>query len=96
MLSVHLSDFNQIYTGWANADYDALVKKAVTEMDADKRMEMYIEAEQMLLDANVVCPFATSIKQLFTKSYVHDKYAEYGQDQLYFTHPGWKNTYIEK
>ena len=96
MLSIHLSDFNQIYTGWANADYDALVKKAVTEMDADKRMEMYIEAEQMVLDANVVCPFATGIKQQFTKSYVHDKYAEYGQDQLYFTHPGWKNTYIEK
>lgn len=96
MLSIHLSDFNQIYTGWANADYDALVKKAVTEMDADKRMEMYIEAEQMVLDANIVCPFATGIKQQFTKSYVHDKYAEYGQDQLYFTHPGWKNTYIEK
>lgn len=96
MLSVHLSDFNQVYTGWANPEYDELVKKAVTEMDENTRMDMYIQAEKMVLDDYVVCPFATSIKQLFTKSYVHDKYAEYGTDQLYFTHPGWKNTYIEK
>lgn len=96
MLSIHLSDFNQVYTGWANPEYDELVKKAVTEMDENTRMDMYIQAEKMVLDDYVVCPFATSIKQQFTKSYVHDKYAEYGKDQLYFTHPGWKNTYIEK
>ena len=96
MLSIHLSDFNQVYTGWANPEYDELVKKAVTEMDENTRMDMYIQAEKMVLDDYVVCPFATSIKQMFTKSYVHDKYAEYGTDQLYFTHPGWKNTYIEK
>jgi len=96
MLSIHLTDFNQIATGWSNADYDALVLGASQEMDEDARMQMYIDAEQILLDANVMCPFATSVTHRFSKSYVHDKYAEYGQDNLYFTHEGWKNTYIEK
>ena len=39
--------------------------------------------------------FATSVTHQFTKSYLHDKYAEYGDENLYFIHEGWKNTYIE-
>lgn len=95
MLSIHLTDFNQIATGWSDPEYDKLVLGASQEMDEDARMQMYIDAEQILLDANVMCPLATSVTHRFTKSFLHDKYAEYGQDNLYFTHEGWKNTYIE-
>lgn len=95
MLSIHLSDFNQVATGWASEEYDNLVLGAASEMDEAKRMDMYIEAENVLLDANIVCPFATSVTHQFTKSYLHDKYAEYGEDNLYFIHEGWKNTYVE-
>lgn len=95
MLSVHLTDFNQIATGWSDPEYDKLVLGASQEMDEDARMQMYIDAENILLEANVMCPFATSVSHQFTKSYLHDKYAEYGQDNLYFTHEGWKNVYVE-
>ena len=95
MLSIHLTDFNQIATGWSNAEYDALVLGAAQEMDEEARMQMYIDAEEILLEANVMCPFATSVTHQFTKSYLHDKYAEYGDENLYFIHEGWKNTYIE-
>ena len=95
MLSIHLTDFNQIATGWSDPEYDALVLGASQEMDEDARMQMYIDAENILLEANVMCPFATSVTHQFTKSFLHDKYAEYGQDNLYFTHEGWKNVYVE-
>lgn len=95
MLSIHLTDFNQIATGWSDPEYDKLVLGASQEMDEKERMQMYIDAEQILLDANVMCPLATSVSHQFTKSYLHDKYAEYGQDNLYFTHEGWKNVYVE-
>lgn len=95
MLSIHLTDFNQIATGWSNEEYDALVLNASQEMDETARMQMYIDAENILLEANVVCPFATSVSHQFTKSYLHDKYAEYGNENLYFTHEGWKNVYVE-
>lgn len=95
MLSIHLTDFNQIATGWSDPEYDKLVLGASQEMDEDARMQMYIDAENILLEANVMCPFATSVTHQFTKSFLHDKYAEYGQDNLYFTHEGWKNVYVE-
>lgn len=95
MLSIHLSDFNQISSNWKNEEYDALCKAGMTEMDPEKRMQDYVDAERLLMENYVTCPFATSVTHQFTKSYVHDKYAEYGEDNLYFIHPGWKNTYIE-
>ncbi len=94
MLSLHMSEFNQISTNWSNADYDALVKAGASEPDSEKRMQDYVDAEKILMDNYVVCPFATSVNHLFTKSYVHDKYAEYGEESLYFKHPGWKNVYV--
>ena len=95
MLSIHLSDFNQIATGWANEEYDTLCTEAVVEMDDEVRLEKYIAAEKIVLEDYIVCPLATYVSHQFTKSYVHDKYVEYGSESLYFNHPGWKNAYIE-
>ena len=93
MLSIHLSDANQVYTFWANEEYDKLAKAGVIEQDPDKRMQYYIDAEKIMLDDYVTAPVATSVTHRFTKSYVHDKKADYGEDQLYFYHTGWKYTY---
>ena len=93
MLSIHLSNANQIYTGWSNEEYDKLTKAGVIELDPEKRMQDYIAAEKILLDEYVTDPFATTVVHQFTRDFMHDKYAEYGQENLYFTHPGWKNVY---
>ena len=94
MLSIHLTDFNQIATGWSNKEYDEICRKAVVTMDPEERMNLYIQAEKIVLEDYIFTPFATSVSHQFSKSYVHDKYVEYGTDSLYFIHPGWKNTYI--
>lgn len=96
MLSLNLSDQNSLSTGWSNTDYDKLCLEGESEMDEAKRMDDYVKAERILLDDYVVCPFATSVSHMFTKTYVQDKYAPYGSDRLYFIHPGWKNVYIEQ
>ena len=56
-------------------------------------MQDYIAAEKILLDEYVTDPFATAVTHQFTRDFMHDKYAEYGQENLYFIHPGWKNVY---
>ena len=48
MLSIHLSNANQIYTGWSNEEYDKLTKAGVIELDPEKRMQDYIAAEKIL------------------------------------------------
>lgn len=93
MLSVNMTDFNQIYTGWSNEEYDQLSKAGSTEMDETKRMDDYVKAERIFIEDYVTCPLATSVTHQFSKSYVHSKYVDYGEDQLYFAHPGWKNVY---
>ncbi|SHJ59941.1 peptide ABC transporter substrate-binding protein [Hespellia stercorisuis] len=93
MLSINMTDFNQISTNWSNPEYDRLCVAGATEMDADKRMDDYVQAEKILMENDVICPLATSVEHKFTKSYVHDKYEEYGEERLYFIHPGWKNVY---
>lgn len=91
MLSIHVSDWNMLYTGWANSDYDKLVMDGQKEMDPEKRMSDYVEAEKILMGEYVVCPMATSVTHTFSKPYLHDSQNDYGrEDGLYFVHPGWK------
>ena len=92
MLSIHISDWNMLYTGWANEEYDKLVKAGQIEMDPAKRMEDYVAAEKILMEDYVVCPMATSVQHMFSRSYLHDSANDYGrEDGLYFVHPGWKH-----
>lgn len=93
MLSLHISENNMLSTNWSNEEYDKMVKAGVVELDPEKRMQDYVDAERILMDNYVTCPLATSVTHSFTKSFLHDKYAEYGQDNLYFISPGWKNVY---
>jgi ABC-type oligopeptide transport system substrate-binding subunit len=43
-------------TGWANAEYDALVKKASAEADAAKRLDLLRRAEAILVDECPILP----------------------------------------
>lgn len=87
VLSVFYSDWDQCSTGWANEEYDALVKAGSTEMDEQKRLEDYIQAERLLLDDAVICPLVTSQVHSFYKNYV------YGYSELGFSSNGYKGMY---
>lgn len=71
VLSLFKSDVDSIQTGWSNAEYDELVNKAQSEMDETKRLEMYKQAETiLLLDEYVVNPILFPSSNSFYRSYV--------------------------
>ena len=71
VLSLHTTESNAIYTGWSNADYDALIAEASVTMDDEARAALYKEAEDMLLkEYGVANPLATSVSNYFYRDYV--------------------------
>ncbi len=71
MLNLFESNNDAIETGWSNADYDALVEKAARELDDSKRIEMYKQAEDLLLRQEcVVSPILTFSDSYFYRDYV--------------------------
>ena len=89
VLSLHTSQSNAIYTGWANEEYDALVNEASVTLDDQKRAEMYKQAEDMLLkEYGVANPLATTVNTLFYKDYVK------GYGMMPLSTMGYKNIQI--
>ena len=71
VLSLFMSDIDSIQTGWSNARFDELVKNAQSEMDEAKRMEMYAEAERiLLLEEFAVNPILFPSSNSFYRTYV--------------------------
>ena len=71
VLSLFMSDIDSIQTGWSNARFDELVKAAQSEMDEAKRMEMYAEAERiLLLEDFAVNPILFPSSNSFYRTYV--------------------------
>jgi oligopeptide transport system substrate-binding protein len=44
----------QNHTGWKNAEFDGLVKKGISELNAEKRKAYYAEAQNLILEKDVV------------------------------------------
>lgn len=71
MLSLFKSDSASIQTGWKNSRYDEIINQASKEMDPAKRLELYKEAEKILLyDESVVAPTVFPKSDVFRYSYV--------------------------
>jgi oligopeptide transport system substrate-binding protein len=88
VLSLFVSEFDMIETGWANEEFDELIFKAAVEMDEQKRLEYYIAAENILLrEEAVASPLATARVNQFVKNYVH------GYSTLGFSSMGFKYVY---
>lgn len=88
VLSLFVSDYDAIETGWKNPEFDGLIAKAAVEMNAQQRLQDYISAETILIkDQAVVSPLATSSVNQFVRKYVHD-YATLG-----FSNIGFKYVY---
>ena len=89
MLSLMKSNAGSIPTFWENAEYDALIDQASVEMDEQKRVELYKQAEQMLFEEGcALCPVVNESKHAFTYEYVKNI------SELPFTTMGSKKLYI--
>jgi len=78
---VFRSDSGNNHTRWRNADFDALVDKAVLETDLDKRRALYIEAEKILVEEDVVIiPIYWYASVEVTKPYVTRTFGKGGQN----------------
>ena len=56
MLLIHADGSPQVGTYWNNDEYNKAVKAAAREVDPDKRLELYIKAESILMDEAPVAP----------------------------------------
>lgn len=71
VLSLFMTENDAISTGWSNAEFDALVLAAQSEMDEAKRLELYKQAEEiLLLEEYVVNPILFPSSNSFYKNYV--------------------------
>ncbi len=69
-LELFLSDNPNNQTNWADPDYDRLVKAAQFEPDPKRRMELYHQAERILMDQLPVFPLYTYVDQNMVRPYV--------------------------
>ncbi len=69
-------------TGWSNADYDRLIQGAAYESDPARRMEMFRQAEAILLDEAPIIPIYFRVSKNMVRPYVKGFY-----NNLLDTHP---------
>ncbi len=84
-----LSTSGNNHTNWSSLEYDRLVNTANRQADAQKRLDMLAEAEQIVMDAQAVIPMFLYTKTYMHKPYVKGFYADYQDHHL------WKHMYIE-
>ena len=59
------------YVGYSNPDFDAILQQAAAEQDADVRVQLYAQANQVLMDDAVVLPFYYDRSYLLVRPWVH-------------------------
>lgn len=70
MLALHTTNADQVGTGWSNAEFDDLIAKAQIEQDDARRLELYQQAERILMEELPVSPVVHSVSNNFTYKYV--------------------------
>jgi len=58
-------------TGWSNPKYDELIANAAKERDDQKRLRMFHDAEQILMDELPVIPVYVLVTRNMVRHYVH-------------------------
>lgn len=85
LMSLHTSTSNAIGHGWSSDRYDELISLANNEMDQEKRIEYFREAEEMLLyQYAVLSPVVHPRSNVFRYNYVN------GLGVTPFGTSGWK------
>lgn len=65
-----VSQSDHYYLNWKNDEYDALCKEAVSEPDADKRAELYREAEVLLTNDAAYIPVYRGVARVAVQPYL--------------------------
>lgn len=90
VLSLFQSNIDTLRTGWSNSEYDALVLEAQSEMDEEKRLELYRKAEEiLLLEECAVCPVLFPSVNCLYQSYCN------GYPTLAFTSGIYQDMFLE-
>ncbi len=72
VLSLFTTNSNAIMTNWSNAEFDALMDQVKVEMDPEKRVELYKQAERILLESAAASPLATGTEHRFYQPWVQN------------------------
>jgi len=87
-MDMWLSNANQVQTGWKNAKYDELVNKTRTAKDSKERMDLFKQAEQMLVvDEATAAPVTYRKYQTFRAKYVQNlMLVNFGEPELKYAY----------
>lgn len=88
-LDLWTSDSGNNWAGWASAPYDAFMKAAHETPDSERRMELYRQAEAVLLESQAVIPLYH-----YVTAYLKDPALEGWSSNLLDWHPV-KHLYFE-
>jgi oligopeptide transport system substrate-binding protein len=69
-LDIFASDHPQNVTGFADSEYDALIRAAAREGDSVQRRSLFAQAERRLLDAYVVMPLYFNVSKHLVRPYI--------------------------
>jgi oligopeptide transport system substrate-binding protein len=82
MRDVFYSTSSQNYTKWKSAEYDKIVDQAARETDVNKRVELYAQAEDLLISKEaVIIPIYWYTRLSMTKPYVQRTYSVSSGDE---------------
>lgn len=84
LFDVFHSSSNNNDTGWSSPEFDALVEQAASETDTQTRIDLYAQAEDLLITQDAaILPIYFYTGNEMTKPYVERTYALGGQQYFY-------------
>jgi ABC-type transport system substrate-binding protein len=72
LTSLFLSGSPDNYVGYSNPDVDELLRKAEVTLDTDERAELYLRAQQLIVDDDVLIPLYHDVSYTVVQPWVHD------------------------
>lgn len=72
-LDMFTSESGNNHTGWANADYDALIEAALMEGDLAKHQELLVQAETLLMEEMPIAPVYFRVRDYITSDKLVDE-----------------------
>ena len=86
----YTGQYTSVSGGYSNPEYDALIDSLAGENDTAKRLEIYQQAEQLLMDDCAMIPLYYQTKEFFLQNWVKDfNWSSFGASREFI------HTYIE-
>lgn len=82
LMLIHTDGSPQVGDGWNNDEFNKLVSEAQVEPDQQKRFELYVQAEKILMDEAPVTPVVNFVTKYYQYNYLK------GMDDNFFGNMG--------